>query len=257
MNPYSKAEKQFSQNAENYRDSPIFAAGKELEWMKTAAKAKGDEHLLDIGCAAGHTVFSFSDVISKGIGIDVTPKMIEVATALAEERQLSHITFEQASADALPFSDASFDLVTCRFAAHHFPHLPAAMSEISRVLKKGGKFLLVDHYAPENQAQDDFINHLNRLRDPSHVRESSLSEWKELFADNHLTKEDIRYWDLHIDYQDWIIRGRTPENVQKEIVAHLHAADDETKQLFQLQFDEHRQPTSFCLKASLLQGIKH
>ncbi|AOZ88366.1 methyltransferase [Bacillus xiamenensis] len=256
MNPYSKAETQFSQNAENYRDSPIFAAGEELEWMKVIANTKGHEHLLDIGSGAGHTVFSFSDIISKGIGIDVTHKMIEVAEALAKERHLDHITFQQAGAEALPFSEASFDLVTCRFAAHHFPNLRASMSEISRVLKKGGKFLLVDHYAPENRAQDEFINHLNRLRDPSHVRESSLSEWKELFADNHLTKEDIHYWDLQIDYQDWIKRGRTPESVQKEIVSHLQAADPETKQLFQLQFDEYHQPTSLCLKAALLQGIK-
>ena len=69
MNPYSKAEKQFSQNAENYRDSPIFSAGKELEWMKTAAKAKGDEHLLDIGCAAGHTVFPFQTSSLKESGL--------------------------------------------------------------------------------------------------------------------------------------------------------------------------------------------
>ncbi|MBD3860047.1 class I SAM-dependent methyltransferase [Bacillus sp. 28A-2] len=257
MNPYSKAEKQFSQNAENYRDSPIFAAGDDLELMKVTANAKGHEHLLDIGCGAGHTIFSFSDVISKGIGIDVTYKMIEVATALAKERHMDHITFQQAGAEALPFSDESFELVTCRFAAHHFPDLPAAMAEISRVLKKGGKFLLVDHYAPENRAQDAFINHLNRLRDPSHIRESSLSEWKELFAVNHLTKEDIHYWDLQIDYQDWIMRGRTPEDVQKDIIAHLQAADPETKQLFQLQFDANKQPASFCLKAALIQGIKH
>ena len=66
MNPYAKAENQFSQNAENYRDSPIFAAGEELEWMKTTANAKGHEHLLDIGCAAGHTVFPFQTLSLKG-----------------------------------------------------------------------------------------------------------------------------------------------------------------------------------------------
>lgn len=257
MNPYAKAENQFSQNAENYRDSPIFAAGEELEWIKAAANTKGHEHLLDIGCGAGHTVFSFSDIISKGIGIDVTQKMIEVAAALAKERQLKHITFEQAAAEALPFADDSFDIVTCRFAAHHFPNLPAAMSEISRVLKKGGAFLLVDHYAPENAVQDSFINHLNRLRDPSHVRESSLSEWEELFAANQLTQKEIRYWDLQIDYQDWITRGRTPENVQQEIVSHLQDADPDTKQIFQLQFDAQQHPISFCLKAALIQGIKN
>ncbi|MER3125313.1 class I SAM-dependent methyltransferase [Bacillus pumilus] len=257
MNPYSKAENQFSQNAENYRDSPIFSAGEELEWMKTIANANGHEHLLDVGCGAGHTVFSFSDTISKGIGIDVTQEMIEVAAALAEERQLTHITFERAAAEALPFADESFDIVTSRFAAHHFPNLPAAMSEISRVLKKGGTFLLVDHYAPENAAQDSFINHLNRLRDPSHVRESSLSEWKELFATNQLTQKETRYWDLQIDYQDWMMRGRTPENVQKDVVSHLQAADPNTKQLFQLQFDTQHQPISFCLKAALLQGTKN
>ena len=135
MNPYAKAENQFSQNAENYRDSPIFAAGEELEWMKTTANAKGHEHLLDIGCAAGHTVFPFQTLSLKGSAL-MSRKMIEIAAALAEERRLNHITFEQAAAEALPFSDESFDLVTCRFAAHHFPNLPAAMSEISRVLKR-------------------------------------------------------------------------------------------------------------------------
>nr|MDF9459969.1 class I SAM-dependent methyltransferase [Bacillus pumilus] len=160
---------------------------------------------------------------------------------LAEERQLKHITFERATAEALPFADKSFDIVTCRFAAHHFTNLlKLTMSEISRVLKKGGTFLLVDHYAPENTAQDSFINHLNRLRDPSHVRESSLSEWKELFGANQLTQKEKRYWDLQIDYQDWMMRGRTPENVQKEIVSHLQFADPDTKRLFQLQFDAQR-----------------
>lgn len=89
------------------------------------------------------------------------------------------------------------------------------------------------------------------------MRESSLSEWEELFTAKQLTQKEIRYWDLQIDYQDWITRGRTPENVQKEIVSHLQAADPDTKQLFQLQFDAQQQPISFCLKAAFIQGIKN
>lgn len=89
------------------------------------------------------------------------------------------------------------------------------------------------------------------------MRESSLSEWEELFAANKLTQKEVRYWDLQIDYQDWITRGRTPENVQQEIVSHLQAADPDTMQLFQLQFDAQQQPISFCLKAALIQGIKN
>ncbi|MFB8733096.1 class I SAM-dependent methyltransferase [Bacillus sp. SL00103] len=65
----------------------------------------------------------------------------------------------------MPFADESFDIVTCRFAAHHFQTFPRPCTEISRVLKKANvAFLLVDHYAPENAVQDSFINHLNRLR---------------------------------------------------------------------------------------------
>lgn len=59
MNPYTKAENQFTQNAENYRDSPIFAAGEELEWVKAAANTKGHEYLLDIGCGADIPFFPF------------------------------------------------------------------------------------------------------------------------------------------------------------------------------------------------------
>lgn len=88
-----------------------------------------------------------------------------------KKKEPENVRFQQGTAESLPFPDDSFDIITCRYAAHHFSDVRKAVREVARVLKQDGRFLLVDHYAPEDPVLDEFVNHLNRLRDPSHVRE--------------------------------------------------------------------------------------
>lgn len=141
-------------------------------------------------------------------------------------------------------------------ATHHFSDVRKAVSEVARVLKQDGRFLLVDHYAPEDPILDEFINHLNRLRDPSHVRESSLSEWQAMFSANQLAYQDIQKWNLPIQYDSWIKRGGTPADREKQIIAHLNHASDEARDTFCITLNQNGQSISFCLKAILIQGIK-
>ncbi|MDN4595404.1 class I SAM-dependent methyltransferase [Polycladomyces subterraneus] len=159
-------------------------------------------------------------------------------------------------AENLPFEEASFDLVTCRFAAHHFPDLKKAVGEIARVLKPGGIFLLVDHYAPEETELDVFVNQLNRLRDPSHVRESSLSEWQDLLTQHGLFYREIMKWDLPIQFQSWVERSGTPYEVREKLVQMLKTASLLCQASFRITFAEDGNPRSFCLKAVLLHGVK-
>ncbi|WP_284690828.1 MULTISPECIES: class I SAM-dependent methyltransferase [Bacillus] len=246
----------FSKNAEMYRDEKVFAEGEDLGLMIKTAECRAEHRVLDIGAGAGHTALAFSPYVQECIGVDATKEMVEVASSFAQEKGVENVRFQQGTAESLPFPDDSFDIITCRYAAHHFSDVRKAVSEVARVLKQDGRFLLVDHYAPEDPILDEFVNHLNRLRDPSHVRESSLSEWQSMFSANQLAYQDIQKWNLPIQYDSWIKRGGTPADREKQIITHLNHASDEARDTFCITLNQNGQPISFCLKAILIQGIK-
>ncbi len=249
-------QKQFSKHPEKYRDEQLFSAGDDLRAMIQAVPLTGKEKVLDIGTGAGHTAITFSSFTRECIGLDVTKEMVEVATNYAKERGVSNVEFRQGNAESLPFPDGTFDIVTCRYAAHHFANVRKVVQEISRVLKTGGHFLLIDHYAPEDISLDRFINQLNKMRDPSQVRESSLSEWKDMFAENYSQYQEVLKWDLPIEFASWIERAGTTPEVKQKIVSLLQNADPLCKETFNPVFDEQNDPISFCLKAILLHGSK-
>jgi SAM-dependent methyltransferase len=250
------SQQQFSKNAGKYRDEPLFAEGEDLRLMVQAIPLNGTESVLDLGSGAGHTAIAFAPLVNECYGIDVTKEMVEVAGNFAKSRGVTNVRFQQGDAEELKFPDASFDVVTCRFAAHHFVNLEHVIREISRVLKPGGSFLLVDHYAPEDSELDNFVNHLDRMRDPSHVRESSLSEWKHLFAVQGLTYHEIFKWDLPLDFENWVERAGTPVETRQRLIQFLQGASPQSKEMFRVKFNEQGEPISFCLKAVLLHGKK-
>lgn len=252
----TSAQKQFSKNAEQYRDEPLFSAGHDLEAMVKSVPLAGDEALLDVGAGVGHTAIAFSPFVKQCTGIDVTEEMVKTAALYAKEKNACNVTFLQGDAEKLDFPDASFDIVTCRFAAHHFPDISRAMSEIARVLKPGGSFILVDHHAPEDKALDQFINLLNQMRDPSHVREYSLAEWNKWFEENGLDYTEQGRWNIPIEYDNWIHRGAVPEEKRPAIAAHLTGSSQACRDEFQIVLAENGRPLSFCLKGVLILGKK-
>ena len=207
MEPHASAREQFDKNAEKYRDEPLFAEGEDLRRMTRSVELAGSEVLLDLGTGAGHVALAFAPHVRECIGIDISERMIGVAQEFSRTRGASNVRFRLGSAEGLPFPDAAFDIVTCRFTAHHFDNLPTAVAEISRVLKPGGTLLVVDHYAPEDEELDRFVNDLDRMRDPSHVRESSLSEWRRLLASEGLEWKLVSTWDLPLGLTSWLARA--------------------------------------------------
>ncbi|MCH5585159.1 class I SAM-dependent methyltransferase [Shimazuella sp. AN120528] len=252
----TSASEQFAKNPEQYRDNKIFAAGKDLEKMKHAVKIPRIQTLLDIGAAAGHTAIAFADIAEQCVGIDVTPEMVKVANQFAKDKGVENVHFQVGDVESLPFEDETFCVVTCRFAAHHFPQIEKAMKEISRVLKPGGVFLLVDHYAPDNQELDRFINEINQTRDPSQVREYSLSEWKELIQKNELTYEEIAKWDLPLQYDNWVSRSSTPEAAKEKLQHLFQSASPLAKDTFSITYKMDGSIDTFCLKSILVRGAK-
>ena len=87
-------------------------------------------------------------------------------------------TFTVGDIEHLEFADGSFDVVVSRYSAHHYPHPAVAIAEIARVLKPGGVFLLADVVSPEDPTADTYMNAIEVLRDPSHVRDHRVDQWQ-------------------------------------------------------------------------------
>ena len=122
---------------------------------------------------------------------DITDQMLAEAKKLAAERGLGNVKTARAKAEDLPFPDMSFDLVTCRLAAHHFDKPRAFVAEAFRVLMPGGVLALVDNISPDRDPELSpaqarscaAYNHFEKLRDPSHGRCLGLAEWTALLGD--------------------------------------------------------------------------
>jgi ubiquinone/menaquinone biosynthesis C-methylase UbiE len=98
--------------------------------------------VLDLASGTGEPALSLAHVVGpqgRVLATDLVPEMLEHARQNAAAQHLNNLEFRLADAEALPFSDAEFDRVTCRFGIMFFPDIPKAMSEIRRVLKPGGR----------------------------------------------------------------------------------------------------------------------
>jgi demethylmenaquinone methyltransferase/2-methoxy-6-polyprenyl-1,4-benzoquinol methylase/phosphoethanolamine N-methyltransferase len=117
--------------------------------IELAAPASG-ETVLDVGCGTGTLAIAIKPKVGDGEvhGIDASPEMIEVAKEKAAREGLE-IDFRVALIEALPFPDASFDLLTSSLMLHHLPDdlKTKGLREIRRVLKPGGRFMLMDFAA--------------------------------------------------------------------------------------------------------------
>jgi ubiquinone/menaquinone biosynthesis C-methylase UbiE len=109
------------------------------------AQLRPGQKILDLASGVGDPVISVAAAVGptgRVIATDLGPGMFSLAAELARQQGLHNVDFREASAESLPFPDASFDRVTCRFGAMFFPDLQKALRESRRVLKTGGRICL-------------------------------------------------------------------------------------------------------------------
>ncbi|HEV2445016.1 MAG TPA: methyltransferase domain-containing protein [Candidatus Sulfopaludibacter sp.] len=148
--------------------------------VKMAEAGPGDT-VLDVACGPGLLACAFARVARHVTGIDLTPAMLEQARALQRQQGLENLTWQEGDVLPLPYADASFSIVSSRFAFHHFLDPLAVLKEMRRVCRPGGRVVVADSAPAANKA--DAFNRMERLRDPSHVRALSPQELRGLFAD--------------------------------------------------------------------------
>ena len=244
--------RQWGAVAEAYVQSSFHAGGPDLARLVAEAGLTGHERVLDLGCGAGHTSLACAPHAAEVVGVDVTPQMVSAATSLARDRGVANVQFRVADVQALPFEDGSFDIVTSRVSAHHYADALKAVAEAFRVLKPGGCFLVSDSVSPEDPALDTFLNCIELLRDASHVRGYSWSDWLWMMESAGFQAGSIELFPVHLDGAEWVTRSQTPPAKVTVLRALFREASKATRHAFSIT-DE---PWGFSIPILLMKGTK-
>lgn len=203
---------QFDAQAQAYLDSALHAAGPDLlrtnELIRQSIPAASGQ-LLDVGCGAGHLSFAVARVLAGVVAVDPSPNMLSTVSRAAAEKGLGNIQTVQASAHSMPFEGGRFCVVASRYSAHHWLDVPGALKEMRRVLKPGGYLLMIDIEGDENPLVDTHLQAIEVLRDRSHVRDYSPSEWKRLITEAGFSSIKHQNWVTRIAFEPWVTRMRT------------------------------------------------
>ena len=234
-----RAKEQFGAQAANYVASRSHARADDLTRMVELAEPRPTDRLLDVATGGGNVARVFAPHVAAVVASDISPEMLAAVEAALRERGLTNVAYAEADAEDLPFPDASFDLVTCRIAPHHFPRPDRFVAEVARVLCPGGRFVLVDSTVPAG-AVGDFWNRFELSRDPSHVRSLTVDEWVGLIADAGLELRAIEPFPRRHEFDDWTDRaGLLPEQ-RDALAAELLGAPPAVQKAFGVERDGER-----------------
>jgi ubiquinone/menaquinone biosynthesis C-methylase UbiE len=169
---------QFTKQAVPFASAPIHQDG--LALIFSAARLTPNADVLDVACGPGIVACALAPHVRHVTGIDMTPRMIEEAVSRANRDGINNVTWTVGTATPLPFPDDSFSVVLTRYSFHHFTHPAAALAEMFRVCRPGGRIVVADLSIPTPEGVR--FDAVERLRDASHVHALSPEELRALFA---------------------------------------------------------------------------
>jgi demethylmenaquinone methyltransferase/2-methoxy-6-polyprenyl-1,4-benzoquinol methylase len=128
----------------------ILSYGQDRRWKRrltTLSGVRAGDRALDLACGTGDIAFELASAGASVVGLDITRRMVELACARAGDRRTRFLVGDMM---ALPFAGGSFDLVTTGYGLRNVPGIQAALGEIARVLRPGGRLLSLDFNRPSN-----------------------------------------------------------------------------------------------------------
>lgn len=138
------------------------------ESLRRFLHLSGEERVVDVGTGAGAVAVALAQFVRRVVGVDAVPELLEQARRRAEG--LENVEFVEGDATALGFAPGSFDLATCVRVLHHVRRPELVASELTRVVRPGGRVFIVDQLAPGDPLLAIETDRFERARDPSHQR---------------------------------------------------------------------------------------
>ena len=194
---------EFGRQAANMASAPAFKEEQTLRRISAALGPAPVGRVLEIACGPGIVAEAIAPLVTELVCLDATPEMLALAESLLQKAGQSNVIFHEASAEALPFAAAEFDVIVTRLSFHHFTDLRAVLAECSRVLRPHGRMIVADIISSSDRQESALHNALEQLRDPTHVRMLSKPEFlAALHGAGFGTKGEER-WQQQRKFSEW------------------------------------------------------
>jgi ubiquinone/menaquinone biosynthesis C-methylase UbiE len=229
------AKRQFDRQSDRYGKDHILANVEDVKAILARVPPTQGRKALDVATGGGHTGLCLASQGWQVTLADISEAMLDRALAAAQERGLT-VETQQHAAESFPNREATFDLVTCRVAAHHFSSPEQFVREVSRVLRSGGSFVLIDGSVEDDEpVAEEWLHQVEKLRDPSHHRFLTPREWARLCEQGGL---EVRVSELHPFKQpdlNWYFEtANTPPENRARVLELVREAPAPAQKLFRI-----------------------
>lgn len=220
----AQVQAQFGVHAQGYVESKTHAQGAELTRLIELSQPQPDWQTLDVATGGGHTALLFSQYVRLSVAYDLTFPMLKAARQHIQAQGANNVIFVGGDAENLPFAPGTFQLVTCRIAAHHFLDAFRFVQACHRVLAPGGLLLVQDQVLPDHKQAAQYVDSFEKLRDPSHNRAFDEYEWRGMLLDADFVVAHTEVIIKRHELLPWAQRlGCTPETIERLQVLLLQA----------------------------------
>ncbi|CAG8998966.1 MAG: putative methyltransferase YcgJ [Candidatus Celerinatantimonas neptuna] len=224
---------QFNSQAEAYLNSAVHAKGADLQKLAALVGQNTRARVLDMGCGGGHVSFQLAPHVAEMVAFDLSQSMLDVVRDESNRRGLN-ISTQQGSVESLPFPDDSFDYVVTRYSAHHWIDWQKAICECRRVLKPGGTFVVIDIISSDHPLLDSWLQTIEVIRDPSHVRDFSVSQWAHGLSMAGFNVVSGEQFPVFLEFKSWIERMQTPPEHIATLYSLMQLASNMVRDYFKM-----------------------
>jgi ubiquinone/menaquinone biosynthesis C-methylase UbiE len=217
---------QFSRQATGFAGAKELHADDIVALVIEAARPQPGDRAIDLACGPGTVACALAKRVRHVVGLDATEAMLEKARDLAGREGVENVEWRAGDVYQTPFSDGSFDVVTCRFAFHHLENPALAFAEMVRVAAPGARIVLCDVYASDQPAKAAALNAMDRIRDPSTAEHRPLIYLRRLFKATGLGEPEIRQFEVSYLAPDFVARSFPLNDDRAGLLAMIEASVD-------------------------------
>lgn len=211
MDHHKLIQEEFRKQANRFGERTLTLARQDyLRWMVDQLELRPDLTVLDVAAGTGHLSRALAPHVHQVVALDATLEMLLQGREEAKRAGLQNIMVLQGFAESLPFPAHSFDLLTCRFAIHHFENPSMQIQEMVRVCRLPGRVAIIDLVAPEDPGLAREYNYLERLRDPSHTWALSRMQLQQIMEEAGLQITITESRDIEVQLEPWLDLTKTP-----------------------------------------------
>jgi ubiquinone/menaquinone biosynthesis C-methylase UbiE len=213
MDHIERTRREFGQQAANFAASTAINDEDHVRRLVDPIGVAAQGRVLDVACGPGIVTVELARTARDVVALDLTPEMLNKARERCGKAARANVCFEEGTASALPFDDASFDAVVTRLSFHHFTEPRTVLAEMHRVLKPSGLLAVADIVTAEDREPAELQNAIEQLRDPSHVRMLPASELRALVIAQRLSIQHDDTWDKVREFEEWVGIVANPERI--------------------------------------------